>query len=246
MTTVVMSVALTATVFLGFSLYNRMVVPLIARVVGGRIPTRAQCLKTLTFKDRLFIALSKIFTVLFVYHSYLFITDTEVSNMSLNFNDFNVVLCGVAWMPVHLVALFIIYDFFYTLFHWALHWRPIYPLIHKHHHRQVTPFRGNDDAVNDHPIEYVIGEYNHIFALYLLTRIAPAGQVHVLTAILFVFIGGTLASLNHTRIDVYIPYVFNVRAHDLHHYQFKYNYGQYIMLWDWVFGTYKCSRVHGS
>ncbi|RNF19350.1 putative C-5 sterol desaturase [Trypanosoma conorhini] len=142
-------------------------------------------------------------------------------------------------MPLHLVVLFVVYDFFYTLFHWGLHWPPIYPLIHKHHHRQLTPFRGIDDSINDHPFEYVTGEYLHLFVLYLLTRVTPVGQVHALTAVVFIFIGGTLAGLNHTRIDVRIPYLFNVCAHDLHHAQFHYNYGQYIMLWDWVFGTFK-------
>ncbi|CCD14587.1 unnamed protein product [Trypanosoma congolense IL3000] len=233
-------------VFLGFVLYNRTVIPLVGRLVTRRIADRPQCLQKLTPKDRLFITLSKLFTVAFVYHAYSFVVNTEVSNISVSFYDITVVLRGLVWMPVHVAALFIIYDFFYTPFHWALHWPPIYPLIHKHHHRQITPFRGNDDAINDHPIEYIIGEYNHILALYLLTRIVPAGQVHALSAVMFVFIGGTLASLNHTRIDLFIPYIFNVRAHDLHHSHFRYNYGQYIMLWDWVFGTYKCSRSQGS
>ncbi|KAG8347518.1 putative C-5 sterol desaturase [Trypanosoma vivax] len=238
--------ALVPVILLGFSIYNRVVIPLIARIFTRRIPQRPQCLLELTLRDKLFILQAKLVTVLFVYHLFLFITNVEVSHMTVSFTDMPRLLRSVAWMPLHLPGLFIIYDFFYTLFHWALHWPPIYPLIHKHHHRQITPFRGNDDAVNDHPLEYIIGEYNHLFALYLLTRVAPPGQVHALTAVVFIFIGGTLASLNHTRIDIRVPYIFNVRAHDLHHSQFKYNYGQYIMLWDWVFGTYKHGHSHSE
>ena len=59
-------------------------------------------------------------------------------------------------------------------------------------------------------------------------------------------LGGCLATLNHTRLDVaalYLPGtsvpIFGVRAHDTHHAIPNSNYGQYIMLWDWVMGTFR-------
>ena len=67
-------------------------------------------------------------------------------------------------------SFFIIYDFFYTILHWALHVQSIYGYIHKHHHRQKAPSRGNMDAVNVHPIEFFLGEYNHLFAVYVYTN----------------------------------------------------------------------------
>ncbi|PBJ68430.1 putative C-5 sterol desaturase [Trypanosoma cruzi] len=239
MSALAFDVVLTGVIYLGFSFYERVVCPLVGSVVKDRLPDRPQCLRSLTVRDKIYINFAKVVTALFVYHTYQFIVRTEVSGMCVDFMDGPAVLRSVAWMPLHLVALFIVYDFFYTLFHWALHWPPIYPLVHKHHHRQVTPFRGVDDAINVHPFEYVTGEYLHLFSLYLLSRVTPVGQLHALTAVVFIFVGGTLAGLNHTRVDLHIPYVFNVRAHDLHHLQFKYNYCQYITLWDWVFGTFK-------
>ncbi|CAJ1010867.1 putative Fatty acid hydroxylase superfamily [Leishmania naiffi] len=230
-------------IFAGFGVYNRVVIPAIAAVVKGRIPVRVKPLEKLSMKDKLYIGFAKAVTALFVYHMFLFIRNTEVSRMSVNFLDRPAVVRSLLWLPVHLPALFILYDFFYTLFHWALHWPPIYPLIHKHHHRQMSPFRGNSDAINDNPVEYVSGEYLHLLALYLLTRMAPVGQVHALTAVLFIFIGGTLASLNHTRLDLHIPYIFNVNAHDYHHRQPRVNFGQYIMFWDWVFGTFQAEGL---
>lgn len=46
-----------------------------------------------------------------------------------------------------IVLLFISYDLVYVQFHRALHIRALYPLVHKHHHRQHAPSRGNTDAV---------------------------------------------------------------------------------------------------
>ena len=47
-----------------------------------------------------------------------------------------------------LPLFFIVYDAFYAPFHRALHHRSIYAYVHKHHHRQVVPTRGNTDAIN--------------------------------------------------------------------------------------------------
>lgn len=225
-------------IFLGFEFYNRIVIPFVGVFVRSRIPVHAKPLEKLTVLDKLYIFLAKAVTALFVYHTYKFTVATEVSRISLNFAP-NAITTALKWFPLHLFLLIVMYDFFYTLFHWALHWPPIYPLVHKHHHRQMSPFRGNSDAINDHPFEYISGEYLHLFSLFLLTRFCPPQQVHAITVILFIFIGGTLASLNHTRINFHIPFMFNVNSHDYHHRQPRVNFGQYIMFWDWVFGTYQ-------
>jgi len=145
---------------------------------------------------------------------------------------------------VALPAFFIVYDFFYAPFHRALHLPRFYAYVHKHHHRQVVPTRGNQDAINVHPFEFILGEYNHILAVFLVSRyVVP---VHALTCVLFLVCGGCLATLNHTRLDVSflrlpgtdVP-IFGVRAHDTHHAIPNANYGQYIMLWDYVMGTFR-------
>ena len=143
-----------------------------------------------------------------------------------------------------LAAFFVVYDFFYAPFHRALHHRLVYAYVHKHHHRQVVPTRGNTDAINVHPFEFILGEYNHVLAVYLVSRFVM--PIHAVACVLFLVAGGCLATLNHTRLDcswLTLPFttvpVFAVRAHDTHHAAFNYNYGQYIMLWDHVMGTYK-------
>jgi hypothetical protein len=46
-----------------------------------------------------------------------------------------------------IALLFFCYDMVYVQFHRVLHIRALYPLVHKHHHRQHAPSRGNTDAV---------------------------------------------------------------------------------------------------
>lgn len=106
-------------------------------------------------------------------------------------------------------VLFVTYDFFYTLLHWLLHVKAIYALVHKHHHHQKAPSRANIDAVNVHPLEFFLGEFNHVLALHLVVKGMPLVGYHGMNvswtgAALFIAMGGILAGLNHTRYDVVV------------------------------------------
>jgi len=142
-------------------------------------------------------------------------------------------------LPIPLII--IVYDFFYTLLHWALHMRFIYPYIHMHHHRQKAPSRATDDAVNVHPIEFFLGEYNHLLAVFIVNHIIGV-EIHILCILIILIISAILAGLNHTRRDVVVEIagftVFDSKYHDVHHRLPRQNYGQYIMLWDKMFGTF--------
>lgn len=141
-----------------------------------------------------------------------------------------------------LPVIFVIYDFFYTLLHWALHIQAIYGFIHKHHHRQKAPSRGNLDAINVHPVEFFLGEYNHLFAVYLYTHVLGC-QFHVIGPVLFMVVAGTLTGLNHTRYDssvvLFGKTIYDSKWHDVHHRIPQSNYGQYINFWDLIFGTFR-------
>ena len=114
----------------------------------------------------------------------------------------------------------------------------MYKLVHKHHHRQHAPSRGNTDAINVHPFEFVVGEYIHLLAVYLVGT--ALGRLHVAAVLAFIVAGGVCASLNHTRLDVALPWrLYEVRAHDVHHRLPKANFGQYTMAWDRLLGTYR-------
>lgn len=102
--------------------------------------------------------------------------------------------------------------------------------------------RANNDAINVHPLEFFLGEYNHLFTVYLCCSQFNM-KVHAVSTVLFLGIGGLLAGWNHTRFDIeFAPFgvmIFDSKAHDIHHRIPQSNYGQYTMFWDKVFGTYR-------
>lgn len=118
------------------------------------IPVKGKHLDKFDFLDRLFININKVLTVLFVYHVLLFLSSDYSSKVEFDFSKitfFNTI--------GSLVGFYIFYDFFYAIFHYILHIRSLYPLVHKHHHRQKAPSRGNLDAINVHPFEFVVGKF---------------------------------------------------------------------------------------
>lgn len=221
---------------------------------SGIIPVRGKHLDELSIKDYTFISANKIATPIYVYFLLSYMYHEPNMKWDLKLTSFANVL-----LPVP--ALFIIYDFFYTILHWFLHIKGIYEYIHKHHHHQKAPSRAQVDAVNVHPIEFFLGEYNHLFTIFLLCNENILGkEMHVLSIVLFHLFGGGLASLNHTRFDFVISFpkffsssssttpsgdennrfiLYDSKNHDVHHRIPQSNYGQYIMFWDYVFGSYR-------
>lgn len=225
---------------------------LFARLVRGclflawigfkRIPVRGKHLDDLNSKDLLFIGISKAATAPFVYCYLRYAFFEPIVEWDLR---------QVTWENtiLPLIALFVVFDFFYTLLHGALHIKAIYGWIHKHHHHQKAPSRANVDAVNVHPVEFFLGEYNHLWSLYLVCQVVklllPTARIHAASAMAFLVIGGLLAGWNHTRYDIVwkLPVVnviiYDSKAHDVHHRIPQSNYGQYTMFWDTLFQTYR-------
>jgi len=174
------------------------------------IPIRGKHLDKLEPLDVSFIVFNRLSGVVFVYHLFLYVNGPGARGFPTKV-EWDMEKMDVYNTALALPALFVVYDLFYQAFHRALHHRSVYALVHKHHHRQKAPSRGSSDAVNVHPFEFLSGEYNHILAV----AIVPC---HITTVLVFIIIGGFLASLNHTRFDVQIPgAVYDVKWHDHHH-----------------------------
>mmetsp|Transcript_18200 Transcript_18200/g.27194 ORF Transcript_18200/g.27194 Transcript_18200/m.27194 type:complete len:291 (-) Transcript_18200:571-1443(-) len=133
-----------------------------------------------------------------------------------------------------LYVMFVVNDLMYAPLHHILHLPAMYPLVHKHHHRQHYPVRGYLDAGNEHPIEHAIGVCCTWAAV--LSAVFVTGA-HAVTVFFFFNIHAALAMLNHSPYDVKfcIPYTgleYSVGNHEMHHRKFTVNYAQYVMWYD--------------
>lgn len=132
--------------------------------------------------------------------------------------------------------MFISMDLLYAPLHHFLHLPSMYPLIHKHHHRQHFPVRGYLDAGNEHPIEHMIGVTCTWFAVCTAEVLLPTmkmlweviktgersdikgilasvelrgGGVHAVTVLIFFQLHAALAMMNHSPFDAQfsLPFV---------------------------------------
>lgn len=221
------SVVFTVVVLVGYDILHR-VVPTIFDS-WAKLPVKGKHLDHLDMKDYAFIAFNRLTGVTFVYNCLQFMSTSKSCMWGVDqLTIWNTVFA--------LAAMFVFYDFFYCLWHRLLHVRALYGYVHKHHHRQVVPTRGVLDAMNVHPVEFIVGEYLHLLAMMAV----PA---HAFTCFTFIILLGVLTSLNHTRCDVNIPFgIFSVSWHDIHHRLPQSNYGQYTMFWDRLWGSYRVEK----
>mmetsp|Transcript_20801 Transcript_20801/g.30793 ORF Transcript_20801/g.30793 Transcript_20801/m.30793 type:complete len:328 (-) Transcript_20801:26-1009(-) len=229
--TTVLDLALfTAVIYIGFEVMSYLALHLGGWFKYVGLPIRGKHLDQLSMTDRTFIAINKLTAAPFLYY-YLRFSYLSPHVVWSNVSVVNTI--------VALPLLYMVYDFVYTLLHLVLHIRVLYGWIHRHHHRQMAPSRGNVDAINVHPIEYILGECNHLLALYIVSHFITR-EVHFIVAFGFVALGGLLASINHTRYDiVWFGGLYDSKAHDVHHRIPQSNYGQYTMFWDKIFQTYR-------
>lgn len=204
-----------------------------------RIPVRGKHLDGLEGIDRAFIGFNRLTTPLFTLHALQYLWNSPYILRSASEATLLSTVAAVA-------ALFAAYDSTYCLFHRGLHHRSVYRHIHKHHHRQMAPSRGNTDAINVHPLEYLPGEYNHLLSIWAVSHLMP---VHFGAALFFIAFGGVLASLNHTRLDIKSPFlnsIYQVKYHDIHHWDPSVNFGQYTMLFDHIFRSFRAYPGEGG
>ena len=121
--------------------------------------------------------------------------------------------------------MFVSMDLLYSPLHHLLHFPSLFPLIHKHHHRQHFPVRGYLDAGNEHPIEHMIGVVCTWFAVCTAEMLLPTlsillwevaktggesslegfnfqgGGVHAITVFVFFQLHAALAMMDYSPFD---------------------------------------------
>ena len=212
---------------------------------GARLEVRAKRLEDaeLRWTDYAFVTINKLVTVAYVVYG-----ATTIRNAKWVNND-NIPISTTPWTILTNISTVLLalgcYDLIYVPFHRMLHLPWMYPYIHKHHHRQAVPFRGTFDGINTHPLEFAFGEFLHIWAL----QVAGFGLSFVglklpfWGCLSFLVCGGLMASLNHTRFGIRIPFVYDVRTHDVHHRKPRSNYCQFVPWFDMLYGTFEVYKT---
>ena len=184
--------------------------------------------------DYFYLAVNQVIEYVFMLHVIRFVLtspgDMVVSEL-VALNPFNTVIA--------LYLLFVVDDLIYAPAHLLMHWAPLYPYVHKHHHRQIVPKRGYADAGNEHPLEQLVG----LGAVW--TTMQVVGRVcglHAATILVHFVLYAALALLNHTNMDVsfrFLGFDYSVGAHEMHHRNPSCNMAQYWMGLDKLMGTWR-------
>lgn len=182
--------------------------------------------------DRLCLFSSSILETLFTFHVIdLCLRHENIMWLPCDMNFFNSLLI----IPI----IFTVDDMLYGPAHYAMHTKYLYGYIHEQHHRQRRPFRGYDDAGNEHPLEQMVGQLLLYATLRILLRYA---QIHVVAILLQFVAYATFAIINHLPQDVELSvcgFRYQNKLHEIHHARFKFNYAQNVPLFDIAAGTLK-------
>ena len=102
----------------------------------------------LTFVHHLYTTVNRaIITPIYIYHLVTYLS----TNPTIHYSIYQSLLHFPTFL-IQFFSFFLVSDFIYYFFHRALHLPSIYGFIHKHHHFQVSPFRGTYDGINTHSL----------------------------------------------------------------------------------------------
>jgi lathosterol oxidase len=138
------------------------------------------------------------------------------------------------------VLVFFWIDLWAYFAHRFLHQKSIYKYVHKWHHRYIAPT--SFSAFGMHPIEFTIFQCGGIFCCFLF-------RIHVMAFLVNATYVAYHGQIDHSGIyfEGDLPWQPSTKYHDDHHKYFHLNFGQNLILWDWMFGTLReSSRVYGE
>jgi methylsterol monooxygenase/4-alpha-methyl-delta7-sterol-4alpha-methyl oxidase len=130
-------------------------------------------------------------------------------------------------------------DFTFYWTHRSLHWRVIYPYIHKWHHSYKTTVC--IAVEHSHPIEY-------LYSSLLSVSVGPmllGERCHAVTVLAW-YVWHTCESIDGHCGYAFpwspfrlVPFSAGEAFHDYHHSENVGNYGSYFRIWDTLFDTNK-------
>lgn len=134
--------------------------------------------------------------------------------------------------PLSLCIVLLIQETYYYWLHRWMHRPRVYRLVHKWHHDSIKTSALT--AFSFHPIESVL----QAIVLPLLILVLP---LHLYLLFFLLILMTFSSTINHAGVEIF-PKGFAVHwlgrwlvgatHHDLHHQQFRYNFGLYFTFWD--------------
>ncbi|CAL9224583.1 unnamed protein product [Arabidopsis halleri] len=132
----------------------------------------------------------------------------------------------------HTIIHIILVEFWIYWTHRALHdVKPLYKHFHFVHHRfntktSLSPFAG----AASHPVEAVLDALPYTILIFVV-------PMHFKTELVLLSLNGIWTFITHGCLDTKMWPFLTADYHTMHHIVHRYNYGNYTILMDWLFGT---------
>ena len=187
--------------------------------------------KTFTFNNQLY---DNIFWCLAsgvtIWSAYEVVTLWAFANGLLPFIELRT---NPVWFVVFMALIPAIRELHFYLVHRLLHWRPLYELAHKLHHRNVNV--GPWSGMSMHPVEHVL-----YFSGVLLHWIVPSHPLHAMFHLHHAALAAPQGHHGFERFGVEGKGVsFGAYGHYFHHKYLECNYGaDGLPVFDILFGTF--------
>lgn len=145
------------------------------------------------------------------------------------------------WPLLSLFLILFIHETYYYWLHRWMHYPVIFKLIHRTHHESLSASAWT--SFSFHPIESLL----QAMPIFLMIYWIP---IHLSVLILFLVIMAITSVINHLNHELYPSgshrhwlgkWWIGATHHQLHHVEFKTNFGLYFTCWDHWMNTESCN-----
>ncbi len=145
---------------------------------------------------------------------------------------------GYTYFSVSIFIMIIVHDAYFYWTHRLMHVPAIFKLMHKTHHLSHNPTPWS--AFSFHPLEAIVS-IGIIPIIIFLIPVHPFALFAFITIMIIINVAGHLGyeTFPQKFIESRLGKWQNTSTnHNIHHEQFKFNYGLYFTFWDRLMNTY--------
>lgn len=141
------------------------------------------------------------------------------------------------YLPLSVFLVLFLQDTYYYWIHRWMHKPKILPIFHWVHHKSMHT--SVLTSFSFHPLETFLQAI--VFPIFII--VIP---LHVYMALFCLLVMTVSATINHASVEIFpkrwsqlwlTKWLIGATHHDLHHKEFKYNYGLYFTFWDHIMKT---------